>query len=586
MEDRLYDLRANIVRCGCRVGLTVIALLLTGPRLNATQAVVDGASVSAEAGGKVDALTKDWEARWEQNILGDQRNRYCDKEMGEEIGWTVSPFLNGFCTLRKVFEANHNPANWGGLSVTPWYLARESRHAPASGQLHLTSKSAAHVRTALSTEEFLNRLGVNTHLDGLTHEDPWNTNVSQVGAQLNYIGVRLNRDWTHSPALGRTWKDVQKAWSTYGRFWTSIDEGGPSYQRRVLSYQQAIYQEFPGLIYAMGGPNEEDDAYPQGQGATLPDSALVQQMLYKWAHAEGRNIPVSQMEFGAGWTAANNWQGDYNPTNTGIHQNYVPGPADFASAHTYLHMPGQRPTDVLDRLRAIANLTTPGKSVAHTEFGAYKSANFSAATFGKYLITGAFDSIAAGDAAYIVYGLQDSAPENTYGFFSYPDNTPHDAAIYFHTLTTLLKSASGSYGPGSKPTFTPGSLNVSFTNTSAGHLVMQKPAGEFVIADWSEQLMNGQEHADADTIDFGRSFATVRVYDIESGTVPIAVLRNASRTTLRMNPNDTYLIVLDNNNRGNPPARRHKAVQRTGPRQLAGGLAGRIGSMSFVPRSS
>ena len=24
------------------------------------------------------------------------RNRYCDKEMGEEIGWLVSPFLSGF----------------------------------------------------------------------------------------------------------------------------------------------------------------------------------------------------------------------------------------------------------------------------------------------------------------------------------------------------------------------------------------------------------------------------------------------------------------------------------------------------------
>ncbi len=38
----------------------------------------------------------DWLARWEKNILGDSRNRYCDKETGEELGWRVSPFLNGF----------------------------------------------------------------------------------------------------------------------------------------------------------------------------------------------------------------------------------------------------------------------------------------------------------------------------------------------------------------------------------------------------------------------------------------------------------------------------------------------------------
>ncbi len=29
-------------------------------------------------------------------------------------------------TLRKVFLENHNPASWGGLVVTPWFLAREA----------------------------------------------------------------------------------------------------------------------------------------------------------------------------------------------------------------------------------------------------------------------------------------------------------------------------------------------------------------------------------------------------------------------------------------------------------------------------
>ena len=49
---------------------------------------------TAQAAGP--ELRKDWLARWQKNILGDARNRYCDREMGEEIGWLVSPFLNGF----------------------------------------------------------------------------------------------------------------------------------------------------------------------------------------------------------------------------------------------------------------------------------------------------------------------------------------------------------------------------------------------------------------------------------------------------------------------------------------------------------
>src|ERR1039458_3606583 len=51
---------------------------------------------NSSAGTSLESLRQDWLARWERNILGDSRNRYCDKEMGEELGWLVSPFLNGF----------------------------------------------------------------------------------------------------------------------------------------------------------------------------------------------------------------------------------------------------------------------------------------------------------------------------------------------------------------------------------------------------------------------------------------------------------------------------------------------------------
>lgn len=41
-------------------------------------------------------LAKDWLARWEKRILDGARERFCDHEMGEELGWLMSPFLNGF----------------------------------------------------------------------------------------------------------------------------------------------------------------------------------------------------------------------------------------------------------------------------------------------------------------------------------------------------------------------------------------------------------------------------------------------------------------------------------------------------------
>ena len=55
-----------------------------------------GAQDSHAVPAVTNALTKDWLPRWEQNITRDMRNRYCDRETGEELGWLVSPFVNGF----------------------------------------------------------------------------------------------------------------------------------------------------------------------------------------------------------------------------------------------------------------------------------------------------------------------------------------------------------------------------------------------------------------------------------------------------------------------------------------------------------
>jgi len=400
---------------------------------------------------------------------------------------------------------------------------------------------------ALSTEDFLNRLGVNTHVNGLTASDPWNTNAAEVGAQLRYLGVRLDRDWAGSVTDGVRWKAVQTAWSPLGRFWTSINEGSPQTQRQSLAATQAIWSAYPHLIYAMGGPNEEDDDYARGQGATLPDAAVGQGQLYSWARGGGRQIPVSQMELGAGWTAANNWQGDYNPAQTGIGQPYTPGPADFAAAHTYLSNANQIPVNVLNQVGTLALKTTPGKPVAHTEVGAYQGAKLSPEEYGQFLVMGALDSVRAGDVGYLVYGLQDSGPEQTFGFFTYPGGKANPAADYFHTLTTLLQSTRLSYGPGERPTFTPERLAASFSSATVSHLTLQKPTGEFVVAVWTEQRLQGKPAESlsvVDTVRFGRSFATAQVYDVQQGLKPLATVENASECVVTVAPNHTYLIVL------------------------------------------
>lgn len=43
-----------------------------------------------------DAKFREWLDAWGRNIVNDARNRYCDKAMGEDIGWLMTPFLDGF----------------------------------------------------------------------------------------------------------------------------------------------------------------------------------------------------------------------------------------------------------------------------------------------------------------------------------------------------------------------------------------------------------------------------------------------------------------------------------------------------------
>ncbi|MGO8703078.1 MAG: hypothetical protein ACLQVA_04605 [Candidatus Brocadiia bacterium] len=89
MSGRLYS--------GAICGLLLAWILPCGFSIAQGQTKDAAAGIAAPAGPAMDpALAKEWMQRWKQNIISDSRNRYCDKEMGEEIGWLVTPFLDGF----------------------------------------------------------------------------------------------------------------------------------------------------------------------------------------------------------------------------------------------------------------------------------------------------------------------------------------------------------------------------------------------------------------------------------------------------------------------------------------------------------
>ena len=58
------------------------------------------------------------------------------------------------------------------------------------------------------------------------------------------------------------------------------------------------------------------------------------------------------MSFGSGWTAANNWQGDYGEVGN------LSAYANYANAHTYPN-PGQLPNATIEALNWLRNSRRP-----------------------------------------------------------------------------------------------------------------------------------------------------------------------------------------------------------------------------------
>jgi len=89
-----------LLACISLAAAAALACSALSPTATAQDRPGDSPAEKPQAAAKAEAMDKalagQWLGRWEKNIVSDARNRYCDREMGEEIGWLVSPFLNGF----------------------------------------------------------------------------------------------------------------------------------------------------------------------------------------------------------------------------------------------------------------------------------------------------------------------------------------------------------------------------------------------------------------------------------------------------------------------------------------------------------
>ena len=366
--------------------------------------------------------------------------------------------------------------------------------------------------TAITASSFLNTLGINTHIDFGTdgYQD-----LSTVEAAISYLGVKNIRDSGQSESDVAAWAQVAQA--TGGKFDDYIGETSPSGMQADLAIASLLAQE--GVLNAIEGGNEEDDAYPASLGNTLQITAQFQQQVYAVAQQYG--LAAINMSFGAGWTAANNWQGDYGAVGSLL------AFATDANAHTY-PQPGQTTDSAIQQLNADALLAAPGDPVMTTEIG-WDASTFGPAQVAQYVVQAALDGIKDGDTAMYYYALfNDSA--GAYGLMN-ADGSPTPAGTALHDLTSLL-SDPGATG------FTPGSLSFSLTGalSTDNTLLIQKSDGTDWLALWDETA--GTHSV---TLSLATAASRILVFDPVTGTSSIAGANNASSITVSLG-NDPLLI--------------------------------------------
>ncbi|TAL00688.1 MAG: type I secretion C-terminal target domain-containing protein [Rhodospirillaceae bacterium] len=372
--------------------------------------------------------------------------------------------------------------------------------------------------TAILATALVSTLGVNTHID---FNQYGYQNLPVVQSSLQYLGVRNVRDSGENIADLQSWASVAQA--TGVRFDDFMPEGSPAVVQYAFGLVNSLAAE--GVLNAIEGGNEEDDVFAQSMGNSLTYTASLQQQIYALGQALG--LPVINMSFGAGWTATNNWQGDYGAV--GDLSVYT----DYGNAHTY-PLVGQGEDWTIQRLDGLAKLAASTRPVITTEIGWNENQGFAQSDIAKFVLNAAFDGWKDGNAKTYFYALYDDGG-GKFGLMN-QDGTPKPAGIALHNLTTLLADAN--VGAGS---FTPTPLAYQFGGTIGGEntVLMQKSDGSYWLSVWDET--DGSHPL---TLTLPTAAAQVQLFDPLTSTNALQTIANTTSLTLSLADHPVLISVV------------------------------------------
>lgn len=417
--------------------------------------------------------------------------------------------------------------------------------------------------TAKRTTDFLNTIGVNTHIS-----QGYGTAAENLTA-LQYFGARIMRDnigTTGSVAGDAGLVTAYKQVAAGGVKLCLVAMGTPVNIPNYIRDVKNIATAYPGMLLACEGFNEPNNQLPTYQGVTCVNGGnfapCINAMndLYSAIRAE----PTLNASLVYDLSETN---GNGQPQLADIVYNGVRH-ADVANEHCYPRNGGQQwgpavnttdngvgfwsfgyPTIATQLVAA----TIPG---TQTEFGWY-TANDSAEgvsqraqsllTMNTYL--GNFQHGLVSSFYYTILDeptAQDIAEQN-YGVF-FVNNTPKPTATHMHNLTTILADNAANAA-----TFTPGALAYTLSGMPAlgRNMLMQKAGGALQVVLWNDAVVYTASTntdvfpaASTVTVALGATYGTVNVYDPTVGTAATRTLSNVSSLTVSLVEHPMIVEVL------------------------------------------
>lgn len=369
----------------------------------------------------------------------------------------------------------------------------------------------------LSARAALDTIGVNTHLD--FSAIPAYQNLTLTAAAINYLGIKNLRDCANNLAVdagaGGSWQTIANA--TGCKFCDFMTEGSPAEDRKDLVIAATLAAQ--GILNFIEGGNENDNSYALSQGNSIAWTAAFQQQVFAAGQALG--LPVINMSFGSGWTAANNWHGDYDKVGD------LSPFCDFGNAHTY-PQPGQTVDFGIRVLNADARFAAASRPVITTEIG-WDNKTFSQSDAARFALFAILDGIKYGNPKTYFYALFDDGA-GKFGLMN-TDGTPKPAGAAIHNLTTILADAAD------KPTLD--SLNYGIAGTvNDNSLLVERSDGSFQIALWNEV-----DPPHSVVVTFGATQPSVTVFDPIAGTAPVSTFTNATSITISL-PTHPVIVAV------------------------------------------